>query len=590
MLYSRLVEAYEKIEATTKRIEMTDCLVRLFRETPKELIHKVVYLTQGKIYPDYLGIELGIAERMAMRSLSIATGVSFNEIEEILKKLGDIGKVAEYIASRRKQATLFQFAKTPLTVEKVYETLDKIAKTAGEGSQDLKIRLLAGLLNDATPKEAKYLVRTVTGKLRLGIADMTILDALSIAFFGTKDPRPILERAYNLCSDLGKVARLAAEKNLDALKSFKPIIGIPVRPMLAERLSDPKEILAKLNYSCAAEFKYDGERVQIHKNGEKVKLFSRRLEDITHQYPDVCEYVKKYVKANRAILEAEIVAIDPDTLEMRPFQELMHRKRRHNIAEAMAQYPVALYFFDIILLEDEDLTQVPYVERRKKLEEVVVESDHTHLAERKVIEDQEDLEKFFEYAVEQGCEGIMCKSTSKDSVYQAGNRGWLWIKYKRDYAAELTDTLDLVVVGAFYGKGKRAGKYGALLMAAYDPQSDKFYTVCKVGTGFTDEDLEKLPEMLKEYKIEHRHPRVVSEMEADVWFVPAMVLEITGAEITLSPLHTCAKGVIRPEAGLALRFPRFTGRWRTDKSPEDATTVKEIIEMYRSQKRIKVAG
>ncbi|MEM2455114.1 MAG: ATP-dependent DNA ligase, partial [Candidatus Bathyarchaeia archaeon] len=195
----------------------------------------------------------------------------------------------------------------------------------------------------------------------------------------------------------------------------------------------------------------------------------------------------------------------------------------------------------------------------------------------------EDLERFFEEAVEAGCEGLVCKSLSKDSVYQAGARGWLWIKYKRDYKSEMTDTVDLVVVGAFYGRGKRAGKYGALLLAAYNHDNDTFETICKCGSGFTDEDLENLPKMLEPYKINHKHPRVNSEIEADVWFVPKVVIEVIGAEITLSPIHTCAKDVIRKGSGLAIRFPRFTGRYRTDKSAEDATTISEIIEMYKRQ-------
>jgi len=578
--YSLIADAYEKIEATTKRLEMTDYLVELLKKTPKELIDKVVYLTQGKLYPDFMGIEIGVAEKLAIRAIAKASGHSEKEIEEDLKKTGDIGETAQNFIAKKKQVTLFQ---QPLTVQKVYETLDKMAKATGEGAMDLKVSLLAGLLANASPKEAKYIVRTVTGKLRLGIADMTVLDALAIAYGGGKDARQLLERAYNISSDLGRVAKTLVEEGLEGIKKFRVVIGEPIRPMLAERLSSPHEILEKLGGKCAAEYKYDGERIQAHKDGEKVLLFSRRLENITSQYPDAVELLKKHVKAKEAILEGECVAIDPDTGDMLPFQELMHRRRKYGIEKAMEEYPVSLFMFDALYVDGKDLTLEPYPVRRKYLNEVIEEGERIKIAEYLITDNPEELEKFFLEAVEKGCEGLVCKSVMPDSIYRAGARGWLWIKYKRDYKSEMTDTVDLVVVGAFHGKGRRAGTYGALLLAAYDPENDTFKTVCKCGSGFTDEDLANLPKMLEPHCIEHKHPRVISNLEADVWFEPKIVIEVIGAEITLSPIHTCAMDKIRKGSGLAIRFPRFTGNYRFDKAAEDATTEKEIIEMYHSQ-------
>jgi len=578
--YSLIADAYEKIEATTKRLEMTDYLVELLKKTPKELIDKVVYLTQGKLYPDFMGIEIGVAEKLAIRAIAKASGHSEKEIEEDLKKTGDIGETAQNFIAKKRQVTLFQ---QPLTVQKVYETLDKMAKATGEGAMDLKVSLLAGLLANASPKEAKYIVRTVTGKLRLGIADMTVLDALAIAYGGGKDARQFLERAYNISSDLGRVAKTLVEEGLEGIKKFRVVIGEPIRPMLAERLSSPHEILEKLGGKCAAEYKYDGERIQAHKDGEKVLLFSRRLENITSQYPDAVELLKKHVKAEEAILEGECVAIDPDTGDMLPFQELMHRRRKYGIEKAMEEYPVSLFMFDALYVDGKDLTLEPYPVRRKYLNEVIEEGERIKIAEYLITDNPEELEKFFLEAVEKGCEGLVCKSVMPDSIYRAGARGWLWIKYKRDYKSEMTDTVDLVVVGAFHGKGRRAGTYGALLLAAYDPENDVFKTVCKCGSGFTDEDLANLPKMLEPHKIEHKHPRVISNLEADVWFEPKIVIEVIGAEITLSPIHTCAMDKIRKGSGLAIRFPRFTGNYRFDKAAEDATTEKEIIEMYHSQ-------
>ncbi len=580
MRYSAIADAYEKIEATTKRLEMTDLLVDLLKSTPQEIIDKVVYLTQGKIYPDFVDLEIGVAEKLAIKALARASGRTESEIEDDLKKSGDIGETAQKYTVSKKQVTFFQ---QPLTVSRVYETLDKMAKASGSGAVDAKTALLAGLLSNATPKEAKYIMRAVTGNLRLGIADMTVLDALAIAYGGGKEARELIERAYNISSDLGRVAKVVAEKGLEGIKKFEVLVGEPIRPMLAERLSTPEEILEKLGGKCIAEYKYDGERVQAHKKGNEVVLFSRRLENISDQYPDAIELLKKHVKAKDGILEAECVAIDPETGEMRPFQELMHRRRKYGIEKAMEEYPVSLFMFDALYVDGKDLTLEPYPIRRKALEKAIKESDRVKIAKYIITDNIKELEKFFQEAIENGCEGLLCKSIAEDSVYQAGARGWLWIKYKRDYKSEMTDTVDLVVAGAFHGRGKRAGTYGALLLAAYNPENDTFETVTKCGTGFTDADLEKMPKMMKKHVIQHRHSRVNSALEADVWFEPVVVLEILGAEITLSPIHTCAMDAIRKGSGLAIRFPRFTGNYRLDKAAEDATTLEEIVEMYKRQ-------
>jgi DNA ligase-1 len=578
--YSSIADAYEKIEATTKRLEMTDYLVEILKETPTSLIDKVVYLTQGKLYPDFVGIEIGIAEKLAVRAVARAAGHREKDIEVDMQKTGDLGETTQKFMEKKTQATFFS---TPLTVQRVYETLDKMAKSTGSGSVDLKLNLLAGLLSDASPSEAKYIVRTVTGNLRLGIADMTVLDALAVAFGGGKETREHLERAYNISSDLGRVAKVVAEEGMEGIEKFKVIPGEPIRQMLAERLSSSEEILEKLGGKCRAEYKYDGERIQAHKMKEEVILFSRRLENITDQYPDGVEYVRKHVKAGDAIVEAEAVAVDPETGEMKPFQELMHRRRKYGIKEAMAEHPITLFMFDVLYVDGKDLTLQPYPVRHRHLEKVIEQTDNVQVAESIIAENPEQLEQFFEKTVESGSEGIMCKSVNQDSVYQAGARGWLWIKYKRDYRSEMTDTVDLVVVGAFHGRGKRAGTYGTYLLAAYNPDKEIFETVTKVGTGFTDADLEKLPKLLNKHKISHKNPRVDSTLDVDVWFEPTVVIEIRGAELTLSPVHTCAMNAIREKSGLAIRFPRFTGKYRVDKSAEDATTTEELVEMYRSQ-------
>ena len=578
--YGSVAEAYGKIEATSKRLEMTDLLVELLKATPADIVDKVVYLTQGKIHPDFVGVEIGVAEKLAVKVLAKASARTENEIIKELRKTGDLGETAGRFMADKRQATFFQ---RPLTVERVYETLDKVARASGSGSLDLKISLLAGLLGDANPAEAKYLVRTVTGNLRLGIADMTVLDALAVAYGGGKEARQSIERAYNISSDLGMVAKVVAVKGVKGVGDFKVSVGRPVRSMLAERLSSPEDILEKLGGECIAEYKYDGERMQAHISGEGTVLFSRRLENITGQYPDVVRLLGKHVKAVEAILETECVAVDSDTDEMLPFQELMHRRRKHGVDRAVEEYPVALFVFDALYIDGDDLTRRPYPVRRSALEKVVEEGGRVKLAQHKVTRSVKELEEFFQESIADGCEGLLCKSMSEDSVYQAGARGWLWIKYKRDYKSEMTDTVDLVVVGAFHGRGRRAQTYGALLLASYNPERDTFETVTKCGTGFTDEDLASLPKTLEKHRLSHKHPRVQSAIEAELWFEPAVVIEVLGAEITLSPIHVCSMNAVREGAGLAVRFPRFTGKYRLDKSAEDATTSTEVLKMYQGQ-------
>ncbi|MEM2875575.1 MAG: ATP-dependent DNA ligase, partial [Candidatus Bathyarchaeia archaeon] len=364
---------------------------------------------------------------------------------------------------------------------------------------------------------------------------------------------------------------------------FHVTLGRPIRPMLAERMSSAEEILERLNGSASAEFKYDGLRIQAHISPKVVYLFSRRMENITSQFPDVAEALQKSLKVEEAVVEGECVAVDPNTGEMYPFQMVSRRRgRKYEIERMVEEIPVNIHLFDILYLNGVDMTKKPYLERRKELEKSVEEGEKVKLAEYKIIRDPKDLELYMQVAIEKGCEGLLVKSIDEDSIYTAGKRGFRWLKYKREYKSEMGDTVDLVVVGAFAGRGKRAGTYGALLMAVYNNEKDVFETICKLGTGFTDEDLANLPKILEPYRIDHRHPRVDSSMEADVWFVPAVVLEVKGAELTLSPSHKCGWGKIIENAGLAIRFPRME-KWRNDKSPEDATTVEEVIGMYRSQ-------
>lgn len=581
MKFSLIAQTFEKMEATTKRLELTQHLVDLFKQTPAEIVAKIVYLIQGKIRPDFEGVELGVAEKLAIRAISKSTGIPSKKITEVYAEDGDLGRTAAKMIEQKMQTT---FLTQDITAERVYDTLYKIARLEGARSQDMKMKYISSLLNDATPQEAKFILKISMGTLRLGIADNTVMDALAIAYTGTKENREKLEAAYNVSSDLGKVAEAVANKNLAGLEDFHVTLFSPIRPMLAERVKSEAEAIEKLGKEFAAEYKLDGERVQIHLGDQKVVLFSRRLENITHYYPDIVENIPKALKTTEVILEAEAVAINENTGEFLPFQELMHRRRKYDIEKTVEQYPITVNLFDIMYLNGKELLNSPYEERRKKLTEITTENEFVKLTPKTIIRSENEIEDFLENAINAGCEGLMLKVL--DAPYRAGARGSNWLKLKREYRNELGDSLDLVVIGAFFGKGRRTGRYGTLLLATYNQKNDTFESICKVGTGFTDENLDQFYQILSDKVTLKKNPRIESGMEPDVWFEPELVIEIVASEITLSPVHTTARDVIRKGSGLALRFPKFTGKIRTEKSPEDASTDQEVITLYKNQKKV----
>jgi DNA ligase-1 len=581
--FKPLVETFEQMEQTSSRIALTEYLVALLKKTPPDIIDKVTYLIQGKLYPDYEGIEMGIAEKMVIRAIASSSGRDVLEIERIYQKKGDLGDTTREVMKSKGQSTLFS---EPMTVERVYSTFDKVARTTGAGSQEIKLRLISSLLNDAIATEGRYIIKFVMGQLRLGIADYTVLDALAIAFTGDKANRQVLENAYNVSSDLGTVAKLLATKGLQAVSSIKITLFKPIRPMLAERIRTAEEALERMESNAAVEYKLDGERVQVHKGRDKVELFSRRLEKITSHYPDVANAVMSI--KSEVILEGEVVAVNAETEEYLPFQELMHRRRKYGVEEAMENYPVVMNFFDLLYIDGKSKTELTYMERRELLKKIIdgIKDNKVGLIKQTIATKPYEIERFMAAAIENGCEGVMIKHLS--STYRAGAREYAWVKLKREYRSDLVDTLDLVIVGALHGRGRRAGKYGALLLAAYDHKTDMFRSVTKVGTGFTDVHIEQFYKELEKHIVNQRHARVDTGMEMDVWFEPKIVIEVIASEITLSPSHTAAKNAIRPGYGLALRFPKFTGKIRDDKKPEDATTVDEIVAMYKRQ--LKVVG
>ena len=583
MRFEDIAAFFDRVESTGGRLEMAAILAELFRTVKPTELQAVINLSSGRLHPEYDSREFGMADKLVLRAISSVSGMEQKKVDELAIKTGDPGAVAESLIGKKKQMTLFS---EPLTLESVIKGLSEIESASGKDSQDKKMKTLARLLHEAGPIEARYLCRIVTGRMRVGAGAMTVMDALSSAF-ATREDRPEIERAYNITCDMGLVAETLALEGLEGVRNIHVKVGSPIKVMLAERLRSLPEIMERMGGRCAFEYKYDGIRVQAHvsKTGG-VRMYSRRLEDLSDNFADVGEALQAQLQGSDCIVEGECVAFDPETDQLRPFQNVTHRRRKNDMSAAIEEVPVRIFLFDLLYFDGVDYTTIPYPQRREKLESIFSKAEGVDLvgySEQTVVDSVESAQAFFDSSVNSRCEGIMAKSLADESIYKAGARGFLWIKYKKDYTAALVDTFDLAVVGAFYGMGKRAGVYGALLMAAYDTESGRWCTTCKLGTGFDDAFLASLPGMLEPYKSESKPASVSAEMVPDVWFVPGVVLEVTAADISISPIHTAAYGAVKSDAGLGLRFPRFTGRVRDDKSPEQCTTVEEVKEFYDLQ-------
>ncbi len=564
--FKELAGVFEKLEKTRSGNEMRNILAVFIKKTKSDEIKYAAYLLMGRVDAKYKHITMNMGDKLVIKSISLLKNASEEEVNEEYGKKGDLGSVAEEYAGEEQKS---------LSVKKVFEMLKKIAESSGEGSQDEKIKTLASLLKKCSSLEARYIPRIVLGTLRLGVGEKTLLDALSIAHTGTKEKRDILEHGYNVCPDIGLISERVAKKGLSSMKRFRVKIGRPIQSMLAQRTKELDTIKEKIPGKISCEEKYDGQRVQAHYDGDKVVLFSRRLKDVTNQFPDIVEAVKNSVKCDNCVLDGEVVAVDEDK-NLMPFQKLMKRRRKYKVEKYAEKIPAEYFVFDIIYINSSSLLSKTYPERHEKVKEAVsFRTKGISEVNQKYCKNLGCVEDFFNKCISRGAEGMIAKSCSKKSVYKPGKRGWLWIKWKKEYK-KMADTFDLTVIGAYHGKGKRGGTYGALLCASYNDEEDSFETFCKLGSGFTDKELDELPEKFEEYKINHKPARVkiTKDMTPDVWFSPEIVVEVKGAEITKSPAHTTGEG-------LALRFPRFI-KYRKDKSPEQATTIKEINELYNN--------
>jgi DNA ligase 1 len=569
MKYLELATTFEKIGATTKRSEISAYLAAAFKRANPEEARIIAYLMQGRLGPPYAAPNLGINERRLAEVIAQVAGKKSDKVWSLYKDMGDFGLVAEKLLSEQGRG---------LSIQAVYDRLLEIAQMTGTGSAEKKLGHLVQLLSQLGKIEARYLARIAQGKLRLGVGDAMVMDALSQSL-GRLELRGDIEHAYTFSSDLGLVVYVSMIEGGKGLEKIRPIPGRPVLPALAQRVPSPAAAVNRLG-RLIAEPKYDGLRLQLHKDGQRIWLFTRRLEDISGALPSLAEAARDQIQASKVILDGEVIGYDQKTKRFLPFQETVRRKRKHQVEEMSFLYPVRYYSFDILSLDRQDLTSKPLWERAQKLAEVIKEKQEGPIFKTPQIETEsiDELVEFLDQMLRKQLEGVVVKRP--DAPYHAGARLFNWIKIKREHTGQTQDTYDLVVVGYFKGRGKRSRLgVGSLLCAVYDPPNVRFRTVTRVGSGLSDEEWKEFRKRLDNTSISRKPTQVDSLIEPDVWVDPRFVIEVAAAEITRSPRHTCGK--VAQEKGYSLRFPRMI-QFRFDRRPDDATTEKEIVELYQT--------
>ncbi|CAN5123881.1 ATP-dependent DNA ligase [soil metagenome] len=579
MTFSTFATYLDKMEETSSRLSLIEILAKVFEQIHKDEIDKVIYLMQGRVAPFYAPIEMGMAEKMVATALSTAFS---EEREDVLNQnsvKGDLGLVAFELRKKHHEKA------TELTITEAFDVLLSVAQTSGEGSVEKKTSQFASLLTHLDAVGVKHIVRIALGNARLGIGDPTVLDGLALAVLGDKSQRKLLEKAYNETSDMGLIAKTLVDGGLKEVQKLTVTVGRPIRSELCERLPNPTKVFEKMGDSVHATYKYDGFRVQIHKNGDKVHMYSRNLEDMTHMFPELIQGTLEQIKVKTAILDSEAMAYQPASEEFLPFQETTKRRRKHNIDEVAKSLPLRAFVFDILYADGKSLVDTPLMERREIMKDII-HGDETLIPSPGVIlHKAEDLQIMLDDAFSKGLEGVVIKKP--DSLYEAGGRNFNWVKLKRHSSGELNDTIDCVVLGYIFGRGKRTEfGAGALLVGVYDKSADEFVSVTKIGTGLSDDEWRSIKEKTRGLESDHKPARVNSRIEPSVWVKPEIVIEVLADEITRSPNHTAGmkleEGKVL-EPGYALRFPRLVKFRDKDKKPEDATTVTELIEMYNAQ-------
>ncbi len=560
MRYLQLAELYEELYATSKTLEKTEILANFLKKVSTKELDEVLGLLQGKVFQEWDPRVIGLGARLAIKAIASAAGTSADKVEQLWKKIGDLGEVAEKVLQSKKQATLFS---QKVTTSKVIQNLQKLAKLEGKGTVSHKINLLKELLTSAEPKSAKYIIRTCLEDLRVGVGAGIIRDAISKAFDVDKT---LVQRAYDLRSDFGEVAKLAKEKNLKSLEKSSIMVGKPIRVMLYPKAKNFEDAFKAVGTPAACELKIDGFRLQIHKQGRDIWLFTRRLENVTKQFPDIIEIVSKNIKGSSFVVDSEVVGIDPKTKQWLPFQNISQRiRRKYNIQEIVKKIPVQVVAFDVIYLDNKDLISTPFQERRKLLEKVIKPvKEKLAVVEQITTSDQKTAEKFMKHSLALGNEGIMMKKL--DAAYIPGSRVGYGVKVK-----PVAESLDLVITGATWGTGKRSGWLSSFILACKDPSTGEFLNIGKMGTGIKEKaemgvSFGALTKMLK--------PLIIGEKGKEVSVKPKIVVEVGYEEIQKSPTY---------RSGYALRFPRLI-RLREDRRPSEVDTVKRVEALYGQQR------
>ncbi|XP_041848657.1 DNA ligase 1 [Melanotaenia boesemani] len=619
--YLAVARTFEKIEEDSGRLRNIETLSNLFRSvlllSPDDLLC-CVYLCLNQLGPAYLGIELGVGETVLMKAVAQATGRQLEKIKAEAQEKGDLGLVAE--SSRSNQRMMFQPAS--LTVGGVFRKLKEIASMSGNSAMNKKIDIIKGLFVACRFSEARYIVRSLAGKLRIGLAEQSVLSALSQAVCLTppgqgfppavldagkgmsaesrrtwiEEKSLILKQTYCEMPNYDIIIPVLLKEGIDQLPKHCTLTpGVPLRPMLAHPTKGVGEVMKRFDEAAfTCEYKYDGERAQIHilENGE-VRIFSRNQEDTTSKYPDIISRIPKMKKDSvvSCVVDSEAVAWDPEKNQIQPFQVLTTRKRK-DVDASEIKVQVCVFAFDLLYLNGESLVKQPLCRRRALLRECFSPVEGKLEFARSIDSDDTDtIAEFLEQSIRDSCEGLMVKTLEKDATYEIAKRSHNWLKLKKDYLDGVGDTVDLCVIGAYLGKGKRAGTYGGFLLACYDEENEEFQSVCKIGTGFKDEDLEQHYKFLKEHILPkpRAYYRVDQSAEPDLWLDAVQVWEVKCADLSLSPVHKAAMGLVDPEKGISLRFPRFL-RIRDDKKPEDSTTGAQIADLYKKQQQIQNQG
>ena len=567
MKFSDLANYLEKLEKTSSRNEITQILADLFRKTDIHDIEEVIYLLLGQLAPKYKGIVFNLAERMMQQVLAKAYDKSLDFIKGEYKRMGDVGSVAESLSAKRT---------SNLSVREVYDNLQAIATDEGEGTQERKIDSLANLLKDLDAKSARYVARIPVGRLRLGFSDKTILDSLSWMTKGNKSAKGELERAYQVLPDVGLLAKRVKIEGLEAATNNpKPAVGVPILPMLAQRLKDPIQMVEKMG-KVAIEPKLDGLRIQIHfKKGKTgfVMAFTRNMNETSWMFPELSQ-AGRYINATQAIIDTEAIGLDEATKALADFQSTMTRRRKYEIAEHAKKIAIKFYCFDILFKDDVNLMHLSYLERRKVLEKTIKKGNLFEIVDNVLTDSPDDIRKLNQIKRSEGLEGIMIKKV--ESAYIPGRTGWRWVKMKEDEKSfgKIADTVDVVIMGYSAGRGKRADfGLGQFLCGVVD--GDYIKTTTKIGTGLKDLQFRELNKRFTSLVVSKMPKEYVVHKDyyPDFWVSPEVVVEIAGDEITKSPKHT---------SGLAVRFPRLV-KFRDDKDKNQATTVDELVKLYKLQ-------